>query len=134
MREHLLKQEYSILDKANLNCIGMHSNIEKRTATITWITYHNFGTYLQAYALQKVILYLGYENHIISDRRIVDSQCEANSFRNFIAKVYHFFGGNRQMVKGRKREKASYDKFVRQYLYIDDSWLNLPDLRIICIE
>lgn len=128
MREHLLKQEYSILDKENLNCIGMHSNIEKRTATITWITYHNFGTYLQAYALQKVIRYLGYENHIISDRRIVDSQCEANSFRNFIAKVYHFFCGNRQIVKGRKREKASYDKFVRQYLYIDDSWLNYSDL------
>ena len=39
----------------------------KRTATITWVKHYNFGTILQAYALQQYILYLGYENHILND-------------------------------------------------------------------
>ena len=42
-----------------------------RTATITWITYNNYGTELQAYALQQYIKRLGIENEIISDRNIV---------------------------------------------------------------
>lgn len=42
-----------------------------RTATITWITYNNYGTELQAYALQQYIKGLGIENDIISDKYIV---------------------------------------------------------------
>lgn len=38
-----------------------------RTATVTWIYYENFGTFLQAYALQKSIKKLGHENIIIDD-------------------------------------------------------------------
>ena len=37
------------------------------TATITWVTYNNYGTLLQAYALQKYIESLGHHNEIISD-------------------------------------------------------------------
>ena len=43
----------------------------KRTATITWVKHYNFGTILQAYALQQYILYLGYENHILNDTYII---------------------------------------------------------------
>ena len=42
----------------------------KKTATVTWIKYNNFGTLLQAYALQQYILSLGYENHILNDKTI----------------------------------------------------------------
>lgn len=42
-----------------------------KTATITWITYNNFGTLLQAYALQKYITMLGHENELISDSIIL---------------------------------------------------------------
>ena len=38
-----------------------------KTATVTWIYYENFGTFLQAYALQKCITGLGYDNVIIDD-------------------------------------------------------------------
>lgn len=38
-----------------------------KTATVTWIYYENFGTFLQAYALQKSIMELGHENIIIDD-------------------------------------------------------------------
>ena len=43
-----------------------------KTCTITWITYKNYGTFLQAYALQNVIKSLGYENVILSDKPIVE--------------------------------------------------------------
>ena len=42
-----------------------------KTATITWISWNNYGSLLQAYALQYIIKSLGFENHIISDERIV---------------------------------------------------------------
>ena len=33
-----------------------------KTATVTWTTYNNYGTLLQAYALQQKILQLGHQN------------------------------------------------------------------------
>ena len=42
-----------------------------KTATITWISFYNYGTCLQAYALQYYIESLGYENHIIDDSTII---------------------------------------------------------------
>lgn len=42
-----------------------------KTATITWISFYNYGTCLQAYALQHYIESLGYENHIIDDSTII---------------------------------------------------------------
>lgn len=41
------------------------------TATVTWISWNNYGSLLQAYALQHTLKLLGYDNHIISDERIV---------------------------------------------------------------
>lgn len=43
----------------------------KKIATITWITHHNYGTFLQAYALQKYITSLGFETAILDDRDVV---------------------------------------------------------------
>lgn len=42
-----------------------------KTATVTWITYNNYGTLLQAYALQKYVEMLGHENEIINDAIIL---------------------------------------------------------------
>ena len=42
-----------------------------RTATVTWITYNNYGTELQAYALQRFLLDSGFSNDIIFDLDIV---------------------------------------------------------------
>lgn len=38
---------------------------------ITWITYQNYGTVLQAYALQQAVRQLGHENEILSDREVL---------------------------------------------------------------
>lgn len=45
-----------------------------KIATVTWTTYKNYGTMLQAYALQKYLQNIGYENEIISDKYIIDSE------------------------------------------------------------
>lgn len=42
-----------------------------KIATVTWITHSNYGTDLQAYALQKYLLKCGHENTIISDKYII---------------------------------------------------------------
>ncbi len=42
-----------------------------KTATATWITYNNYGTLLQAYALQKQVELLGHENVILNDSQIL---------------------------------------------------------------
>lgn len=42
-----------------------------KIATVTWITYNNYGTELQAYALQQYFKGMGIQNDIISDRDIV---------------------------------------------------------------
>lgn len=42
-----------------------------KTATVTWITYNNYGTLLQAYALQKQIELRGHENVILYDEEIL---------------------------------------------------------------
>ena len=42
-----------------------------KTATVTWISYNNYGTLLQAYALQKQVELLGHENVILNDSQIL---------------------------------------------------------------
>lgn len=42
-----------------------------KTATVTWISYNNYGTLLQAYALQQQIKSTGHDNVILSDYKIL---------------------------------------------------------------
>ena len=50
----------------------------KKIANITWITYPNFGTFLQAYALQQYIISQGYEDAILDDSTIIESTLAGN--------------------------------------------------------
>ena len=45
-----------------------------KTLTVTWNTYTNYGTQLQAYALQQKLEQLGHENQILSDAEILKRQ------------------------------------------------------------
>ena len=49
-----------------------------KTATVTWISYYNYGTFLQAYALQKKVEQLGHENIILSDQEILKEFGKSN--------------------------------------------------------
>ena len=52
-----------------------------KTATLTWNSFYNYGTCLQAYALQRYILSIGYENSIIDDSTIITGGEVHNSIK-----------------------------------------------------
>lgn len=106
----------------------MNTKNKQRTATVTWITYNNFGTYLQAYALQRVIHSLGYENHIISDRRFVEALNKKPIWWRILAALYHFLNSGNMIVKGRKKSDGEFNSFADKYLLIDKGWQDYSDL------
>ena len=80
-----------------------------KIATVTWITYNNYGTELQAYALQQYILGLGIDNMIISDKVIIQEimkkwQSQTNS-RDF------FTGENANKSNDKKKSNCFFRKF-----------------------
>lgn len=100
-----------------------------RTATVTWITYRNFGTYLQAYALQQVVTSLGYDNTILSDKNIIKSFRNPWSIRFILGRTKAFVL-NLFKKKDSKLEdsRRSYESFAKHYLKIDDSWKEIKEL------
>lgn len=100
-----------------------------KTATITWITYLNFGTFLQAYALQKIINSLGYENVILSDKSIIDSLTNTRKIRLFLSRIKWFVLNLLRKPDCRIRESIeSYELFKKQFLKIDETWINTEEL------
>lgn len=82
-----------------------------KTATVTWIYYENFGTFLQAYALQKCIVEFGHENIIIDDSHFFKPGILSRIKKTVMNKI-----------KG-KSNKAhlSYADFRKQFLNIGHS-------------
>lgn len=42
-----------------------------KIAIVTWISYNNYGTFLQAFALQSFLCQNGYDAYLLSDQRII---------------------------------------------------------------
>lgn len=85
-----------------------------KTATITWIAYKNYGTYLQAYALQQIIKKLGHENHIIYDSHF------ARYAPNEITVKQRIIEFLKMVLKGKNHlTHFLYKSFARRYLKID---------------
>ena len=104
------------------------------TATITWITFRNYGTFLQAYALQHVLKGLGYENRIIDDKPIIDKKFPPAPPRKLSlywkirirqAKLYHNIIGD---IPRKPTSEDLYQKFRSQYLLIDSNYATLEEL------
>ena len=101
----------------------------RRTATITWLKYNNFGTFLQAYALQQTILKLGYQNQILSDESI------SNPVFSFIGLCKEII---RRIIPIRRVSKdvlhchaiaeinKAYNRFSEKYLLIDKDTAKEP--------
>ena len=100
------------------------------TGTVTWISYNNLGTVLQAYALQRVVNSLGYRNEIISDEKILAQQnhvsfisrIRSNWRRLFSFSFYRFSLGKRQ-------SNQLFNKFKSKYLKINNSWTSEGELQ-----
>lgn len=106
-----------------------------RTATVTWITWHNYGSYLQAYALQHVIKELGYENSIIDDERIVyplgkpsdDAWIQKLAlYKRIYIRIMQFFSYIRE--KDTRNVEKRYKRFRKDYLDIDKDFKELEEL------
>ena len=95
----------------------------KRTATITWLNYNNFGTFLQAYALQQSILKLGYENRILNDESIPNPDFSFIALCKRIIRRILFRGRNSKnnsFLHVIEETNKAYGKFREKYLFIDD--------------
>lgn len=88
------------------------------TATVTWIYYENYGTFLQAYALQQVLYDLGVDNRIIDDKKIL-----------FPHAVRNFFSAFKRFFFGKVNPNSTYFKeFKKEYLIIDRNYTKPEDL------
>ncbi len=89
-----------------------------KTATVTWIYYENFGTFLQAYALQRSIENLGHENHIIDD-----------SFFYKPGTVIRFKNRIIDILKGRSRKvHNAYSKFTKKHLKLERNFGSVENI------
>lgn len=91
----------------------------KKTATITWLKYNNFGTYLQAYALQQAIMSLGYENHILDDSSII-SHPYPYRVRFFVSLLLtQLIPVRRRYLHAQRKSDALYVRFADEHLIVD---------------
>lgn len=96
----------------------------KKIANITWITYPNFGTFLQAYALQQYIISLGYEDTILDDSSIIDTHVDWK-FR--IKKwLWRLDSTYRRFVYNQRKSNDLYETFKNNHLIIDK---NIADVK-----
>lgn len=108
----------------------MDDKTRKSTATITWVSYYNYGTSLQAYALQTIIRSLGFDNKIISDARFVRfSGKKVCWWKRTLSLVIRLFSKSRWVqARGLVRMKKSYASFSARFLDIDEHWSSFSEL------
>ena len=110
-------------------------------ATVTWITYNNYGTELQAFALQQYIQSLGYTNSILSDYDILKSHHAVITAKKprantkptstspqHYGRLLHLFKRLIRMIKRKKLQRTlrpftdsqkKIELFKKQFLSID---------------
>lgn len=105
------------------------------TATVTWITYQNYGTFLQAYALQQVLLNLGYDNVILDDSSIIKSLPKKNKnnplrvLHSLRRKVLcHCSPNYKEYQRKTEQTRKEYDVFKSKYLKIDSAFSSLSEV------
>lgn len=97
----------------------------KKIGIMTWYTYNNFGSLLQAYALEKSILKMGYDIELINYIPKTSYMFNYSLIKRISKKVK-----NIKIKKGIKRVKAidsneRFDEFRKKYLKISNpAWTN----------
>lgn len=108
----------------------------KKTATITWVSYYNYGTFLQAYALQQVIKSFGYDNYVLDDNDIIKKNTKGYKvkIKHFIFNI--FSNKYRRYYKSEKESIKLYDNFKNRYILLEKniniSYLNQTYDIFIC--
>lgn len=97
-----------------------------KAAIVTWIKYNNFGTFLQAYALQQMLSRMGIDSCILDDHTIIEEGRSAKSSnvlrssffscRRMLSILYRY--GVESYLKGKQSDKL-YTQFKHEHLHID---------------
>lgn len=104
----------------------MKNTQKPKTAIITWISYLNFGSFLQAYALQKVLISLGYPNAIISDKKYVSSNNKGilPIVKQLLVHILHPYKSCLDEILKTHRFKC----FAQKFLNVDKDWNSTDEL------
>ena len=99
------------------------------TATVTWISYNNLGTLLQAYALQKVLGSLGYKNEIISDEKIIHQHKRRPFILRLRSNLWRLFSGNCfRYYRGQRQANLLFNEFRVNNLKVNYDWCSESEL------
>ena len=103
--------------------------MKKSTATVTWVTYRNIGTCLQAYALQRAIKDLGFDNMVIDDASVIASFPRKRFSPLRLLRSIPFLAPSRSAFKKcRRQTEYELEDFKRKYMSIDSGWKSREDL------
>lgn len=100
----------------------------KRTATITFHAAHNYGSNLQAYALQKTIISLGYGNEILNlrterQRDLYTVFTKRKGVKYMVKNLSHLF-----YYFPLKRAYEKFESFINNYLKVTREYVSEKEL------
>ena len=98
-----------------------------KSATVTWIKYNNYGTQLQAFALQQYIMSLGVENTIISDDCIL-----SELLKGYIERSKEFAQPQKSTDVNLNQNRMK--TILKNYLLNPKSWFSLCKLSFISLR
>lgn len=107
-----------------------------RTATITWITWLNYGSFLQAYALQKVLLELGFQNAIIDDKLIVNPSGESTEdwikklslIKQLYVRCFSLLHRKTKFQKEQDAKAKYFLQFKKKFLNVDSNLYPISEI------
>ena len=102
-----------------------------KTATITFHASHNYGSMLQAYALQQVLFRLGYDNEIINLRTECQRQVykypetfDYKGIKAFLKSILYI-----PYVKNLQKKYALFEQFLESSLVLTREYKSLEELQ-----
>lgn len=99
------------------------------TATVTWISHRNFGTYLQAYALQHVLKGNGFSNKVLNDSSVVASfSSKRFSPIGFLKGCTWLFPRYAAFRDGQDQAIKEYEDFKLRFIDVDSDWKSPVEL------
>src|SRR5574344_1022881 len=100
-----------------------------KIATVTWLKYYNYGTYLQAYALRKKLELLGHDAKVINDKNVLAkyTQNKKQSLFYFIFKCIRYpFNGKkrryyRELANKETEQYSKFEEFKNQFIEVENN-------------
>ena len=96
-----------------------------KIAQITWITYPNFGTFLQAFALQYTLSKYNVDCYIIDDRIYANNQ---SYIRSLASKIFFSLRHRNLYLFDQIKIERQYNNFKKKFIKIDNTWSTFSEL------